>query len=356
MALPELNRLTILDFRRWTAHSSFYHFLFWLLLLIFQMINLTNVAWYHRLLIPLINVVFFAGVAYFSYVFLFDHFLQKGKSGIQLLSVLATSAVLTPIKSVILFFVTSSNVLYQSKVLENQLYTFLSLAFVGVSASIYRIILEWFFQQNLKNEQEKQRLQSELEFLKSQINPHFLFNTLNSLYALTLKKSDQSPSIVLKLSEMLRYMLYECNVNLVLLYNELNYIENYISLERIRYGKKPDIKFKIKGDIENLFIAPLLLMPFIENAFKHGINNQYDAGYVHISIQVNEGSLKLEVINSNSGKINSDVESKAGGIGLLNVKRRLDILYPDDYFLKVDDQKDYYRVELKLKLHNINEN
>jgi len=325
------------------------------MMLIFQIINITQVAWYHRLLIPFINVLFFAVVAYFSYGILFEHFLQKGKSGIQLLIVLVTSAVLTPIKSIILFFITSSNVLYQSKVLENQLYTFLSLAFVGVSASIYRIILEWFFQQNLKNEQERERLQSELEFLKSQINPHFLFNTLNSLYALTLKKSEQSSSIVLKLSEMLRYMLYECNVNLVLLSKELNYIYNYIELERIRYGIKPDIKFEIKGNEENQLIAPLLLMPFIENAFKHGINNQFEAGYIHIFIEVKQGSLKLEVVNSKSGESDEFTTTKPGGIGLINVKRRLDILYPDGYFWEVENQKDFYRVALKLRLHNIHE-
>jgi two-component system LytT family sensor kinase len=319
------------------------------------MINITHVAWYHRILIPVINVLFFAGVAYFSYGLLFEHFLQKGKSGVQLVIVLVTSAILTPIKSIILFFITSSNVLYQSKVLENQLYTFLSLAFVGVSASIYRIILEWFFQQNLKNEQERQRLQSELEFLKSQINPHFLFNTLNSLYALTLKKSEQSSSIVLKLSEMLRYMLYECNVNLVLLSKELNYIYNYIELEKIRYGVKPDIKFEVTGNTENQFIAPLLLMPFIENAFKHGINNQFEAGYVHIRIEVSEGSLGLEVVNSKSGELDDLTDSKSGGIGLLNVKRRLDILYPEGYLWEVENQTDFYRVDLNLRLHDINE-
>ena len=212
---------------------------------------------------------------------------------------------------------------------------------------------DWLKQQNIKKDLESKTLQSELNFLRSQINPHFLFNTLNSLYALTLKKSDFAPEIVLKLSEMMRYMLYECNEKTVSLLNEINYIRNYLELEKLRHGNKMDIKFDIEGDFEAQRIAPLMLMPFIENSFKHGINNQISRGFVYLHIKIENSHLTMTLDNSKTPFMPKIDTKKSGGIGLINVKRRLDILYPNHYTLDIEENPDTYRVNINIQLSHI---
>jgi len=209
---------------------------------------------------------------------------------------------------------------------------------------------DWLLTQREKQELQAQTLQSELKFLKSQINPHFLFNTLNSLYALTLKKSDQAPEIVLKLSEMMRYMLYECNVPMVPLQKEVNYLKNYLELEKLRQGKKMKINLQVEGEAKNQRIAPLMFIPFIENCFKHGISNQITDGYVNILLEIENENIEVTIENSKAPTRPSTTGKKSGGIGLVNVKRRLNLLYPDKHELKVDEDPNTYTVNLVLEL------
>jgi LytS/YehU family sensor histidine kinase len=196
-------------------------------------------------------------------------------------------------------------------------------------------------------------MQSELKFLKSQINPHFLFNTLNSLYALTLKKSDAAPEIVIKLSEMMRYMLYECNERRVPLRKEVQYIQNYLDLEQLRQGQNARIEFELNGSIREQQIAPLMFTPFLENSFKHGLNNQLTEGFVRIRLDVEDHKVFLEIENSKAPVKPAQNHNKpSGGIGLVNVRRRLNLIYPDSYNLLVTDQPDKYKVNLDLNLDN----
>jgi LytS/YehU family sensor histidine kinase len=210
---------------------------------------------------------------------------------------------------------------------------------------------DWLRVQREKKKLQNETLQTELKFLKSQINPHFLFNTLNSLYALTLRKSDDAPMIVLRLSEMMRYMLYECNEKKVLLSKELKYLENYLELEKLRHSKNVDVVFNIEGEVENHMIAPLMFIPFVENGFKHGLNSSLQEGFIHIYIKIGEDYLNLEVKNSSGGKTMSSIEGKkSGGIGLVNVKRRLELLYPNKHDLKIREENGIYHVNMSLKL------
>jgi LytS/YehU family sensor histidine kinase len=196
-------------------------------------------------------------------------------------------------------------------------------------------------------------MQSELKFLKSQINPHFLFNTLNSIYALTLKKSDKAPEIVIKLSEMMRYMLYECNERLVPLSKEVLYVRNYVDLEMLRQGQKVRIDFRVEGDIHDQKIAPLIFTPFLENSFKHGVN-QISEGFVDILLEVQDENVILQIENSKPPKPQVVNHKKpSGGIGLANVKRRLDLLYPESYVLNITEEPDRYKVYLNLELSSV---
>ena len=221
---------------------------------------------------------------------------------------------------------------------------FVSLIFVFLS-TVLKFITDWFLNERIQRDLENQRLSAELSFLKSQINPHFLFNSLNSIYSLAYQRSETTPEAILKLSEIMRYMLYECNDNKVALSKELQYLQNYIDLQKIRFGKKSYIDFKVSGEVGDQQIVPLLLIAFIENAFKHGIVS--DAlSPVHLLIDVAEGHLHFYIKN----KKHNNNRDLMGGIGLNNVKRRLDLLYPGKYNLDINDDEQTYTCELSLVL------
>jgi sensor histidine kinase YesM len=195
----------------------------------------------------------------------------------------------------------------------------------------------------------REKLEAELRLLKNQVQPHFLFNTLNSLYALTLKKSDKAPDVILRLSDLLRYMLYETNAPQVELEKEVECIKSYIELEKIRYGGRIDLSFNLWGETDGKTIAPMLILPFIENSFKHSTRGFDEGAWITIELGVREEELVLKVENSLSDEAELQ-DSVQGGIGLQNVRRRLDLLYPDRYKLDINQGDDSYEVFLNLKL------
>ena len=215
-------------------------------------------------------------------------------------------------------------------------------------AAFIKLAKHWYNQDKEARELNSQKLEAELNFLKAQIHPHFLFNTLNNLYALTLKKSDASPEIVLKLSDLLSYMLYECNSRLVSLKKELNLIENYISLEKIRYGDRLDIEFGTEGTEKENLIPPMLLLPFVENAFKHGTSEILEDAWVKIHIHISQTQLLFSIANSIGLEKNAGEQDYQKGIGLNNVKRRLELLYQDGYELNVTETDTSYHVSLAI--------
>jgi sensor histidine kinase YesM len=337
----------------WRKHDSFYHVLFWFSLLLVMMVsNVPKLGFFQAFITDFITIGFYALIAYFNYFVLFPKYLKDRNFYWHFGALAAISLLITPIKTILLFLFSSGNVEAQSHYVSNQFYIFFTTFFVGTSTTIYQVMNDWLVQQRDKKELESQTLQSELKFLKSQINPHFLFNTLNSLYALTLKKSDLAPEIVLKLSEMMRYMLYECNEKEVTLSKEINYMQNYLELEKLRHGSKMDINFSITGEVGQKKIAPLILIPFIENSFKHGINNQVSQGFVNLSMHIEENDLVMMVENSKSHSLPKIAEKRSGGIGLINVKRRMNILYPEKHHLEIKESPNTYLVELNLNLSN----
>ncbi len=221
---------------------------------------------------------------------------------------------------------------------------FTSLLFVFLSV-VLKFSSDWFLNERIQRDLENQRLSAELAFLKSQINPHFLFNSLNSIYSLAYQQSENTPGAILKLSEIMRYMLYECNDNKVDLAKELQYLQNYIDLQKIRFGNKAYIDFKMDGEVTNQQIVPLLLIAFIENAFKHGVANN-SLTPIQMLITVDQQHLHFYIQN----KKHSNNRDAIGGIGLNNVKRRLDLLYPGKYNLDIRDEIDTYTCELSLVL------
>lgn len=292
-----------------------------------------------------VNIAFYAIIYYVNSEYLIPNYLRHNYFWQYLGFLLGFAVVITPFKVFLLYIISDNDPTYR----DDQIYYFIISFLTAGASTIVKISSDWAKSVQIQRELETRTMQSELNFLKSQINPHFLFNTLNSLYALTLKKSDEAPEVVIKLSEMMRYMLYECNEPKVYLDKEIGYLSNYLDLEKLRH-KKMDIKFSVEGDTHSLMIAPLIFIAFIENAFKHGASNSIAAGFVHIHIHVEQGELNLYVENSKPEKQPSQEPKISGGIGLVNVRRRLDILYPDLNHLDIYDNPNTYAVNLWIKL------
>ncbi len=339
----------------WTIRDSVYHTVFWLILFTIMLVSgIPYTNFLQALYTDLLSLIFYGLIVYFNYFYLFPKYLKDKNLWWHLGALALAALILSPIKVLLLFLSSTGNAELQSRYVNDRLFMFISIFLVGLSTTIYKIMDDWLIQQRIKKELESQTLQSELKFLKSQINPHFLFNTLNSLYALTLKKSDLAPEIVLKLSEMMRYMLYECNEKEVPLRKEINYMQNYLELEKLRHGSKMLIGFEINGEITDQKISPLILIPFIENSFKHGINNQISQGFVNMELNICDNDFQMILENSKSPSIPRITEKRSGGIGLENVKRRMSILYPDHHHLEIKESPNTYKIELNLDLANNN--
>lgn len=298
----------------------------------------------------LIQLFFYAFLVYFNLFYLIPNYLAR-HAFIYFGLVLAACAIVTPIEVLVFYLKFYDQPVYQTKVVGSQIWVFLGNIFVTLTSTVLRVIMDWWRYQNEKQVLLTQTMQSELRFLKSQINPHFLFNTLNNLYALTLKKSDKAPEIVLKLSEIMRYMLYECNERRVLLSKEIQYINNYLDLERLRQPKEAEISFTTEGHISDQMVAPLLFVPFLENSFKHGLNTHVQGGgYVRLRLRVSGEDLEFFIENSKAEPLPRQNHPRSGGIGLVNVRQRLEMLYPENHTLTVQDEPHRYAATLHLKM------
>jgi two-component system LytT family sensor kinase len=194
----------------------------------------------------------------------------------------------------------------------------------------------------------KERLETELKFLRSQTNPHFLFNTLNNIYALALKKSVETPGFVLKLSKLMNFMLYESGKAMIPIGDEMKILDDYIELEKIRYDNRLEIVFNRAIDNEQEPISPLLLLSFVENAFKHGASESRFESYIRIDVKMHAGGLHFVIENTRE---DCDRAGPNGNIGLANVRRQIELLYTD-YLLEVEDEKDVFKVNLAINLHS----
>lgn len=217
--------------------------------------------------------------------------------------------------------------------------------FVGV----LRFVEDWFELEAAQKQLENERLTAELRFLKAQINPHFLFNTLNNLYYLAYTQSPNTTGVIDKLSQMMRYMLYESNNERVALTHEIAYLNNYIGLERLRLEANIPIDFQVTGPVEGVQIAPLILITFLENAFKHGVSNSRNDSWIKAAIHIEGATLTYSVHNSKIADHNKTL-TEPSGIGLANAQRRLELTYPKQYRLDTHEGDHDYRITLTLSL------
>ncbi len=360
-----LLKIKTLDIYR---HRFLWHSLFWICYLLFYTISSSSYydsySFFRMLKQFLISMPVDMIAAYFTVYFLMPRFLYRQKHLLFVSIFIVSAFAMILLQRLTLFYVTYP-IFYPSESPQislfkiNYVFSFFNIyAIVGIFASI-KLLKVWLKNQKKSRKLEKEKLEAELKFLKAQIHPHFLFNTLNNLYALTIDKSDLAPEVVIKLSDLLDYMLYECNASKILLEKEIKLLNDYLELEKIRYGNDLKIDFQITGSIKGKMIAPLLLLPFLENSFKHGLSSIIDNVWISIKLSMSNNVLNLRIENSKSSGTNKKDGSFVEGIGLKNVRRRLDLIYPEKYELDINDEGDVFIIDLTIELENkltLNEN
>jgi two-component system LytT family sensor kinase len=220
---------------------------------------------------------------------------------------------------------------------------FLLVFTMGTSISV---IQRWLRTEQDRKETENEKLNTELSFLKSQVNPHFFFNTLNNIYSLAIVRSEKTAPAVMKLSSIMRYILTETQRDLVPLRNEVDFIHNFIDLQQVRLTDKVMLNFSADGDIDNLLVAPLLFIPFVENAFKYGVSTK-ESSNINIEISTSGNKILFSTRNYIVPSENNLMENT--GIGINNVKRRLELMYPGKHTLTTTQKDNYYTVQLEIE-------
>jgi len=303
--------------------------------------------YYYTLSSQLLNVLNF----YLVYFLVSIDFLHRRKIVVNLLKVLGVIAFFIGVRLVMLVVVQVYFAGFDYQEVHIRFYHVVLESYYSISftlmAVLIKFMIDWFRTQKQKSELMARNKTSELALLRSQINPHFLFNTLNNLYSLVYKKSDEAPSMVMKLSDIMRYMLYDSNSEKVSLEKEIEYIGSFIELNELRLQEGQFVSFDVEGDIQSRVIPPMLLVPFVENAFKHG-RKKYKLPGITIRLEVTGNRLDFDIRNylHGSATINKDQQ---GGIGLGNVRKRLDMIYPGTYTLDIDQTHEEYHVHLTIQ-------
>ncbi len=355
----EIKAWSLPDVRNMVQNRTLSHVVFWLVYLAFFSLLYGSYIddYYNAFMVELAEMPFKMGLVYFNMYYLMPKYLLTKKYLEFVVYLLLLMMVITALMQYLLLPFLIHPMFCPTTCKEDNLTLFrfvkniVNINYVVMITAVIYLLKNWYRHQQAAQSLTQDKLEAELKFLKAQIHPHFLFNTLNSLYSLTLKKSDKAPEVVLKLSELMDYMLYDAAAATVPLEKELNYMRNYIELERVRYANRVDITFTESGSIMGKHIAPMMLLPFIENAFKHGVSTETNNAWVRIDVKVQDDELTLLVENSKCGERASNSNRDfASGIGLKNVRRRLELLYENRYTLEIEDEAESYAVCLQLNL------
>ncbi len=339
------------------------HIVFWLIVALFFVALFSWNSEFRE-----ITIIFSAGLLpvamietyFFSYVLIPKYLWQKRYKKFFLFS-FYTLLVVVWLSLMIVFYTLIFILNKKTSIVPSVLHPewqIIAVHFIAFLAIAIKQIKRAFRIQQEKNELEKTKLttelklkEAELKLLKAQVHPHFLFNTLNNLYGLTLEKSDEAPDLVLRLSEILDYILYRCNEQRVFLAEKLSNLKNYIEIEKIRYSEKLELHQHFPDNCKNMKIAPLLILPFIENAFKHGVSNFPGKAFVKITVSLMNSNIIVSIENSKNPVINANT-SHSKGIGLENVRKRLELMYPEKYILLINEKETTFSVNLTLQLEN----
>lgn len=331
-----------------------YHVLFWLVYIGFWSIILSSGnSWQRDYFNASLFIFFHLVVSYFNNYYLIEWLLFRKRYLTYLVALsLSINLAIFPLSVATYKFIPTleenANAIWS---INFFVYNFIFILFTVLLTTSIKLFRNWFLKEQANKELEKLNIENELKFLKSQINPHFLFNNLNNLYALTIKQSEMAPEVVLKLSNILRFGLYDSQKNKVTIDEDIQFIKDYIELEKLRLGSRTDIQFDVIGDTFNKSIEPFLFINFIENAFKHGANPTLAHIQINILYEITDNNeINFKISNNKPNSTNNLSKSKIGGIGLKNIQARLKILYPNRHTLNIVDENNTYTVTLNLKL------
>jgi hypothetical protein len=219
---------------------------------------------------------------------------------------------------------------------------------VGGFAATIKLMKYWYMKEQRNLQLQKENAEAQLQLLKAQVHPHFLFNTMNNIYSYTQNTSSVASKLVMGLSDLLRYILYAGNQATVPLDKELKMLEDYITLEKVRYDERLDVQLELPKNAENYFISPLLLLPLVENCFKHGLSHMVEQPWISLRISMENNFMVMKLVNGKAG--NYEGQEGSSGIGLKNVQKRLELIYPQKHQLKITDEEDVFIVDLKIEL------
>ncbi|MCX2740084.1 sensor histidine kinase [Pontibacter anaerobius] len=345
------------EVRNVTQNRLLLHLFFWTVYVVFFGLLYGSYIddYYNAFMVELVELPFKMALVYFNMYYLMPRYLlQRRYLEFFVYLLLLMGAIAGLMQFVLLPFLIHP-IFCPTTCTENSLtfYRFIknivNINYVVAITAVIALLKNWYSHQQATRNLTQDKLEAELKFLKGQIHPHFLFNTLNSLYSLTLKKSDNAPEVVLKLSGLMDYMLHDANAAMVPLDKEVEYIKNYIALEQVRYGERVEVQFSATGSIAGKQIAPMLLLPFVENAFKHGVSTETQGAWIRIDIKVTDEQLVLLVENCKcTDKASKCTRAMASGIGLKNLQRRLELLYEGRYELEIEDEADSYAARLEI--------
>lgn len=290
--------------------------------------------------------------------FIIPHFLLKQRYALTiifvllsfivtaLLSVLISGTIIGPIRSLYQYHYSFSGYVNVSFAMAFMAGLRGGITVGGLAAAI-KLMKHWYVEGQRNLQLQKENAEAQLQILKAQVHPHFLFNTLNNIYSKTQNTSSAASEMIFGLSDILRYMLYQCNKPLVPLNQELKMMQEYINLERVRYGNKLDLHLELPEATDSYFIAPLMILPFIENCFKHGTSNMLDQPWISLTITIEHDEMVMKLLNSKAGE-NISVDGR--GIGIENVRKRLALIYPGKHQLTIQEEPEIFIVTLKLQL------
>lgn len=337
-----------------------YHIIFWLTYFVFNTFrwgSYFNDYWY-SLKTNLLGFPIHMALCYMNILVFMPYLVYRKRYLLYVISVLSAIFIMVIIKFNLTYLLITHNVWPEGPETIDKLtlnYTIdmmMGELYVMTFVTAIKITFDFLKEQKRVTDLEKSQLETELLFLKSQISPHFFFNTLNNIYSLSVEKSNKTPKIVLKLSELMRYMLYDTRSQKQSLENEILCIQNYLDLERIRNDDRLEIDMSISGDIHDKEISPIILLTFIENAFKHGVNKNTGKVKINISFDVIDDFLHFTISNPTPEfTLHTDNFNKSSGIGIENVKKRLELGYnKDDYKLSFKNKNNIFVVKLIIKV------
>ena len=329
------------------------HISFWVLYFSYRVYDISDYLGFKRgAMFTALPMTFNIVASYIHYLFVLPILFRDKKWGkyffwlILLLGVIIVLRIIA--ENNILIHLTANETYYKTLKLTRIVSTVWDTLSFLIFTGMIRFVLDWFELENRRKQLENEKLTAELNYLKSQINPHFLFNTLHNLNSLVYAGAKNANEVIIKLSNIMRYMIYESGKERVALSSEIDYMNDYIHLESIRLNNSFKLDFNIQGQIDSVQIAPLMLITFLENAFKHGVSDQEPDCWITVSLIVDSNQLRYQVSNK---KIKSMKQNKLkSGFGLDNVKKRLELSYPNKYSLTVNDTDDTYIVDLTLQV------